>query len=167
MRGIKLTIKRRKTRITCLSEKVINFLGYEIYKMNPKNAKIIYVKKKNAKSIKQRVNPRLILNAPIRKIKKKLVELEIMKKNNGTAVLRWYTHEDHMIIRKLAMMWHGIRNYYHMATNKRQLNKIWWVLAKSCILSLVFKHKLRSMKKGCTRFGFPPSNQGELFQLTK
>ena len=50
-------------------------------------------------------------------------------------------------------MWLGIGTYYSFVNNYGDLGRIHYILKYSCMLTLVSKYKLKTLKKGFRRFG--------------
>jgi hypothetical protein len=50
-------------------------------------------------------------------------------------------------------MWRGLAQYYSFVDNFGSMGRIHYILKYSCLLTLVSKHKLGTMKKGYKKFG--------------
>lgn len=108
--------------------------------------------------IRKRVNRRLIINAPLRKIIDKLIKNKFARRNHLNVVLAkgrkdLVNHSHYDILRFYNSRITGILNFYSFAANYSSMRSIVWMFTHSCALTLALKHKLKTASKAFARFG--------------
>jgi group II intron reverse transcriptase/maturase len=150
---MKLNLNLEKTKITHSSSEKASFLGTLIRK-TPLSKRPYVHALRGGEDLLMRPGTRLQLLAPIQKIVDRLESKKIARK--GGQPTRWgrmIPMEDIQIINLMRSMWRGLANYYSFADNYKSLNRVHYILKYSCLLTLVSKHKLGTMKKGFKRYG--------------
>lgn len=153
-KNLNLTINLEETKISNALSRRANFLGYEIH-MSPRVT---------PKRLKTGYTTRPLFSVPISYIKDVLQEVGFTKnKREGIYVGKYVNCTDLFILNLFSKIWLGIAQYYSKATNFSALNSIYYILVYSCLLTLVFKHKLLSKKKGVLKYGMPMTVEGFKF----
>ena len=150
--GLELNIE--KITISKIT-KGFSYLGAECRKIkrNP-----MFLVKRFKRGIISVDTPRLLINAPIKKIISKLKEAKIIRiKNNKiqpicVTNLVNLSHFD--ILNYYNIKLNGILNYYSFAANRSRLGSIVWILKASCASTLGRKYKLKTLAKVFKKFGY-------------
>ena len=148
-----LALSREKAKITHASKEKVQFLGYEIYSRIPKES---FFAKGNIK--KKASHLSIYINAPYNKLKKQLIDQNILVEKNGkwliNAVTHWINYNHVEILYRYNWIINGYLNYYSHVNNLNIFHKfIGFVLRHSCAITLGRKLKLRSRKKVFKKFG--------------
>jgi len=148
---LKLSIE--KTKITHASKEKVQFLGYDIYSPIPKES---FFEKGHVKKRASHVS--IYIDAPYDKLKKQLIDENILEEKKGkwliNAVTHWLNYNHAEIIYRYNWMINGYLNYYSHVNNFNIFHKlIGFVLRNSCAITLGRKLKLRSRKKVFKKFG--------------
>ena len=148
---LKLSIE--KTKITHASKEKVQFLGYDIYSPTPKESFFA------ESSVKKRASHvSIYIDAPYNKLKKQLIDKNILVEKNGkwliNAVTHWLNYNHAEILYRYNWMIHDYLNYYSHVNNLNIFHKlIGFVLRHSCAITLGRKLKLGSRKKVFKKFG--------------
>jgi group II intron reverse transcriptase/maturase len=148
-----LELSLKKTKITHAGKEKAHFLGYEIYSPTPKES---FFEKGKIKKRASHVS--IYIDAPYNKLKKQLVDENILVEKNGkwliNAVTHWINYNHAEILYRYNWMIRGYLNYYSHVNNLHIFHKIiGFLLRHSCALTLGRKLKLRSRKKVFRKFG--------------
>ena len=147
-------LNQEKTEITNI-RKGFMFLGTYIRKLtrNPE-----FIKEDGRKGISRVAQPRLLLNAPLRKILSHLHKAGMVKRKSenewtpqGCTWMNNLTH--HEIVKAYNHKINGISNFYKFTSNYSRLGTIIWYLRCSCALTLALKKKLETARKTFKEFG--------------
>lgn len=150
---LNLELNENKTKITNLSKNRVNFLGMEIHQ-TPISKRPIITVEKNGKKIKVSQTTRTLLSAPISKLIEKLRDRKYCRKDfEPTRVGRLIHDTPTQIVNHFKLLWLGIRNYYSISSNFCSLNRVYYILFYSCVLTLASKLRLRTKKKVINKFG--------------
>jgi nicotine oxidoreductase len=151
-----IKLSSEKTKITKISNKKVEFLGYNISSKKYKEPKYIKVKKKNGRSTKKRASQAYIkIEAPYKKIKEKLIENGFIdSKFAPKAITKWIFLDHTEILYRYNYIINGLMNYYIMIDNKSIFHKIIsYALRHSCALTLSRKYRYKSRKKVFEKYG--------------
>lgn len=157
--NLNLTLNLEEAKIKNASLKRANFLGYEIHITPIK--KRPYIKKQVIRNGKKTTivvlsSTRPLFSVPISYIKDILHDNGFTKNKKEGQYFKKYIHRsDEFILNIFSSIWIGISNYYSKATNFCALNSIYYILVYSCLLTLVYKHKLLTKRKGVLKYGMP------------
>ena len=158
LKRLGLNLSPTKTKITSL-KRGVHFLGADLRSVRS-DAKIMkHVKLKSGSSGKRRVNQRLRVLAPIKKLLLRLKTAGFIKQHSGAGTLvptakRAMVPMDHSdILVFYNQKIRGLLNYYSFAGNKGQMHKVLYFLTMSCALTLALKYKLRSARATFRKFG--------------
>lgn len=150
---LKLDLNLDQSKITSALRDKAQFLGAQIY-CNPKKAHPYRKKVMGGKTILFRPKVKIVVNANIESILKKLVERGIISKSHKPiAFNRMIPFEAANIVHYMNSMWLGIKNYYSFADNYSRLGYIYILIKFSCMHTLSRKFKLGSLRKGFKKFG--------------
>lgn len=149
-----LKLNDEKTKISLLT-KNWEFLGITLRKLKRGFVIPIKTKRKGTKVIS---NSRLLLLAPINKLKQIFVDTSIVKRDKKGNIKPWaQTHlinlTHYEIIKFYNLKINGIMQYYSFVTNRFRLGYLVWLLQASCALTLSRKFKINSLKGTLTKFG--------------
>lgn len=159
LKSLGLTLNLDKTHITSLRNGKCSFLGIDFFirKNSEEHYKPTSLVKKDT-TIRQRFAPRLILQAPIKKLLKKLQDRGFVKRNSkgeffpiGKSNCIPLSHPQ--ILNFFNSRIRGILNYYSCVHNR---NELWFIvrfLHYSCALTLARKYKLKTLAKTFRKFG--------------
>jgi len=152
---LKLNLNLDKTKVTHATTEPALFLGTQI-RITPHD------KKPYRKVVRGNQNYRLImltntavqLIAPIGRLIDRLTTRGLCRKEGKpTRWTKMILFDSAHIVKLMWQMWIGIATYYSFASNYRDLGKIHYILKYSCMLTLVSKYKLGTLRKGFERFG--------------
>jgi group II intron reverse transcriptase/maturase len=147
--SIGLTLSESKTKITNLNISEALFLGTII-----KRARRFSFSRPSHNHILRRNSKKLRLEAPIKRIIKKLHEADFMKNNDSCPKFVWMTLEHRQIIHMYNSVLRGYLNYYNFAHNYlRVASAVGYILKQSCAKLLAAKYSLGSMSKVYDKFG--------------
>ena len=143
---INFTLNVKKIKIINAQCESVKFLGYIIHKTPIRQDK---------KGRLFQIVPRIMTDAPIKEIVKKLIEKNYVKQNgNPTRNVRFINHTLSDIINHYRAVEKRILNYYSLATNYSRLaKKIHYLLKYSCVLTIASKMKLITKKKVFKKYG--------------
>ena len=148
---LKMPLNLEKTKIIHAQESAAHFLGTEI-RATPLNKRPLRYVKRGYQSIK--ANPKPLLHAPLKKLAHKLEKRGFAKAGETpTRFTRMIHFDNAQIVNHLYQIWQGISNYYSFADNYGQLDRIYYILKYSCVLTLASTLKLATAKKVFTKFG--------------
>ncbi|KAM9977975.1 hypothetical protein ACTFIY_002739 [Dictyostelium cf. discoideum] len=144
---LQLELSPTKTKITCLTKKKVLFLGANIVRSHHKRImkcmRLVRDPKRGLtkKSIKQRVECTLRLEAPIARIRTKLRNAGFMSKGRPDPKKVWTVLEHKQIIDLYNAVFRGYINYYKFAANYgKMVSFLRWVLFFSCARTLAARH---------------------------
>ena len=129
--SLKLTLSGEKTLITHARTQAARFLGYNIV--------VFHNDQKRDKSGKRSINGQIGLQAPVEVIQAKCA----LYQKNGKPTHRKERTDDtvYSIISQYQQEFRGFAEYYQLAVNRYQLNRLKWVMERSLVATLA--HKLR------------------------
>lgn len=131
------------TKFTHLSSDRALFLGMEIHKKS--------IIDKNIKAI-QTIRP--LLSAPVSKIVYVLREKNYCTKTYvPTRVKEFERYTEAMIVKHFNALWVNISNYYSISSNFAALNRVYYILFYSCVLTLASKLNLVTKRKVLRKYG--------------
>jgi group II intron reverse transcriptase/maturase len=139
--SLKLTLSGEKTLITHARTQAARFLGYNIV--------VFHNDQKRDKSGKRSINGQIGLQAPVEVIQTKCA----LYQKNGKPTHRKERTDDtvYSIISQYQQEFRGFAEYYQLAVNRYQLNRLKWVMERSLVATLA--HKLRvSVSKAYKRY---------------
>jgi len=152
--GLELNLK--KTSIINI-KKGFKFLGAEISRREQVIRKI---KRDYGQSnlIRRRVSRRLVMNAPLKELIKKLIENKMAKINHKANVLATsrkdlVNHSHYQILQFFNYRINGLLSFYSFAANFSQMRRVIWIIEQSCALTLALKYKLKTMRQVFIKFG--------------
>ena len=151
-----LILNESNIKINLLT-KYWDFLGITLIK-SKRGGLIVPVNVNNKKGLKTIANTRLLLFAPIKKIKEAFVDAKIVTRNKfGELKPHAQTHlinlTHYEILKLYNQKINGILNYYSFVTNRFRLGYIIWCLQISCALTISRKFKINSLPKTFHKFG--------------
>lgn len=149
---LNLLLNLEKTKIIHAEKEYTKFLGYKIYKTKMSK---MPSKRRNMLGRRSQIAPRLILDAPIQDIVKKLIERKYAKKTGiPTRNVRFINHQLSDIISHYRSVERGILNHYSLCNNYGRLTaRIHYILKYSCVLTIASKMKLNTKKKVFKKYG--------------
>jgi Type II intron maturase len=129
--SLKLTLSQEKTLITHARTQAARFLGYNIV--------VFHNDQKRDQSGKRSINGQIGLQAPAEVIQTKCT----LYQKNGKPTHRKERTDDtvYSIISQYQQEFRGFAEYYQLAVNRYQLNRLKWVMERSLVAILA--HKLR------------------------
>jgi group II intron reverse transcriptase/maturase len=129
--SLKLTLSQEKTLITHARTQAARFLGYNIV--------VFHNDRKRDKRGHRSINGQIGLKVPVDVIKAKCT----LYQKNGKPVQRKERTNDtvYSIICQYQQEFRGLAEYYQLAVNRYQLNRLKWVMERSLVATLA--HKLR------------------------
>ena len=129
--SLKLTLSQEKTLITHARTQAARFLGYNIV--------VFHNDRKRDKRGHPSINGQIGLQVPVEVIKAKCT----LYQKNGKPVQRKERTNDtvYSIICQYQQEFRGLAEYYQLAVNRYQLNRLKWVMERSLVATLA--HKLR------------------------
>lgn len=143
-----------KTKLTHFTNDRAYFLGMEIHK-TPINKKPIIEKiDKFGKKLNVIQTTRPLLSAPISKIIYVLREKKYCTKTyEPTRVKEFERYTEAMIVKHFNALWVNISNYYSISSNFAALNRVYYILFYSCVLTLASKLNLVTKRKVLRKYG--------------
>lgn len=158
LKRLGLTLSPTKTKITSL-KRGVHFLEADLRSVRS-DAKIMkHVIYKGGSRGKRRVNQRLRVLAPIKKLLLMLKTAGFIKQHSGAGTIvptakRAMVPMDHSdILVFYNQKIRGLLNFYTFAGNKSQMHKVLYFLTMSCALTLALKYKLRTARATFRKFG--------------
>jgi group II intron reverse transcriptase/maturase len=162
-----LVLNKTKTKITKFNEKPIEFLGYKImspYIKSMEKPLETITEANSGRTITRRKKTRVRIFMDYEKVIKRLESRRIIRKriapgSHDTVVYRGtfqgsLVQLDHAdILRYFNSVIRGIYNYYCFVNNMDKLAHIIWLIEESCCMTLMRKHKMKSMKQAYHKFG--------------
>ena len=139
--SLKLTLSQEKTLITHARTQAARFLGYHLV--------VLHNDRKRDQRGYRSINGQIGLRVPVEVIKAKCTFYQ----KNGKPVQRKERTNDtvYSIISQYQQEFRGLAEYYQLAVNRYQLNRLKWVMERSLVATLA--HKLRSsISKVYTRY---------------
>jgi len=129
--SLKLTLSQEKTLITHARTQAARFLGYNIV--------VFHNDRKRDKRGYRCINGQIGLQVPVEVIKAKWA----LYQENGKPIQRKERTNDtvYSIIAQYQQEFRGLAEYYQLAINRYQLNRLKWVMERSLVATLA--HKLR------------------------
>lgn len=148
--SIGLKVNLAKTKITNLHTDQALFLG-----TNVKFTRHIgYSRTKSNSLSKRKIGPRIMLTAPIQRIRQKLSAAGFIKRNRAIPKWLWLPFNPAQIIDKYNSIYNGYMNYYSFVQNKGKLaGFLYFHLKSSCLKLLAAKLKLKTQAQVYKRFG--------------
>jgi group II intron reverse transcriptase/maturase len=148
---LNLVLNLDKTKIINARKESAHFLGYRIYK-TVKGKMPVRSDKIGRMS---QIVPQLILDGPIDKITKRLIEQKYANKaRNPTRNAKFINYQLSDIINHYRVVERGILNYYSLANNYKNLAvRVHFILKYSCVLTIASKMKLKTKKKVFKKYG--------------
>jgi group II intron reverse transcriptase/maturase len=153
---LKLTFSLTKTSITHAATEKVHFLGTDI-SITPFAKRLIkpVISKKELEPVL--FTPRLILNAPIKKIVAKLVEKKFARKGaigQPTRVGRFIHFDISLIYDSYNSIARGLLTYYSYVSNYARFRaRVLYILQYSLALTLASKFKLGTLHKVFKKYG--------------
>jgi group II intron reverse transcriptase/maturase len=138
---LKLTLSQEKTLITHARTQAARFLGYHLV--------VLHNDRKRDRRGHRSINGQIGLRVPVEVIKAKCT----LYQKNGKPVQRKERTNDtvYSIISQYQQEFRGLAEYYQLAVNRYQLNRLKWVMERSLVATVA--HKLRSsISKVYTRY---------------
>jgi group II intron reverse transcriptase/maturase len=128
---LKLTLSQEKTLITHARTQAARFLGYNIV--------VFHNDQKRDRSGKRSINGQIGLQVPVEVIQTKCTPYQ----QNGKPTHRKERTDEtvYSIISQYQQEFRGFAEYYQLAVNRYQLNRLKWVMERSLVSTLA--HKLR------------------------
>jgi group II intron reverse transcriptase/maturase len=139
--SLKLTLSQEKTLITHARTQAARFLGY--------NIGVLQNDRKRDRRGHRSINGQIGLKVPVEIVKTKCT----LYQKNGKPVQRKERTNDtvYSIISQYQQEFRGLAEYYQLAVNRYQLNRLKWVMERSLVATLA--HKLRiSISKVYNRY---------------
>jgi group II intron reverse transcriptase/maturase len=139
--SLKLTLSQEKTLITHARTQAARFLGY--------NIGVLQNDRKRDRRGHRSINGQIGLKVPVEIVKTKCT----LYQKNGKPVQRKERTNDtvYSIISQYQQEFRGLADYYQLAVNRYQLNRLKWVMERSLVATLA--HKLRiSISKVYNRY---------------
>ncbi len=129
---LKLTLSETKTLITHARTEAAKFLGYEVVVFNNDH--------KHDWRGHRSINGQVGLKVPMQVIRAKCQQFS----HHGKPVARKERAEDtpYRIIAQYQQEYRGLAEYYQMAVNRYQLNRLKWVMERSLVATLAEKLRL-------------------------
>jgi retron-type reverse transcriptase len=148
---LNMVLNLNKTKITNATKNHAKFLGYRIHKTKITKMPI----RRNKLGRLFWIVPRLVLDAPIDEIVKKLIERKYaIKAGNPTRNGRFINHDLSDIINHYRAIERRILNYYSLCNNYGKLAvRVHFILKYSCVLTIAAKMKLKTKKKVFKKYG--------------
>lgn len=161
---LELTLNVDKTKITHSLEDHALFLGYRIHGTKGNKLPTLY---KDGKL--QRRSTRPILDAPLDRVIKRLIETGYAKPNGNPTRNGKFIHLSLPdLIEHFRSVERGILNYYGLANNYgRVAARTHYILKYSCALTICSKMKLRTLKRTFSKYGrdlFIKDDNGEIIR---
>jgi group II intron reverse transcriptase/maturase len=159
---LKLELSEEKTLITHARSEAARFLGYEITTLQD-NAKRTKKNTNNygTETMCRSVNSRIGLRIP-----KDIIEEKCKRYLKGEKAIHraeLLNDSDYAIVTAYQLEYRGIANYYRLAYNLHQLNKLKWVMEVSLTKTLAAKHQL-SVKKVYEKYGAALAVKGKEYK---
>jgi group II intron reverse transcriptase/maturase len=159
---LKLELSEEKTLITHARSEAARFLGYEITTLQD-NAKRTKKNTNNygTETMCRSVNSRIGLRIP-----KDIVEEKCKRYLKGEKAIHraeLLNDSDYAIVTAYQLEYRGIANYYRLAYNLHQLNKLKWVMEISLTKTLAAKHQW-SVRKVYERYGATLAVKGKEYK---
>lgn len=150
---LKLELNLDKTKITHATTDFALFLGTQI-RITPQNKKPYRQVTRGDQEYLMLSNTSVQLIVPVGRIVERLIKRNICKK--GGKPTRWtkmIPFDDSHIVKLIWQIWLGVSTYYSFVSNYKDISRIHYILKYSCMLTLVSKHKLGTLKRGFKKFG--------------
>lgn len=150
---LKLNLNLDKTKITHTTTEPALFLGTQI-RITPHDKQPYREVVRGDQRYLMLTNTAVQLIAPTGRLIDRLTTRGLCRKEGQpTRWTKMIPFDSAHIVKLMWQMWIGIATYYSFASNYRDLGKIHYILKYSCMLTLVSKYKLKTVKKGFERFG--------------
>lgn len=137
---LKLELSEAKTLITNARGEAARFLGYEISTLNEDRKRVRTINGTVRRSINGKVGLRLPKDVTEEKIK------DYAKSGKTPPRTELLQEDDYTIINTYQLEFRGIANYYQLAYNMRELNKLKGVMEISLTKTLASKHQMSVRK---------------------
>ncbi len=137
---LKLELSEAKTLITNARKEAARFLGYEISTLNEDRKRVRTTNGTMCRSINGKVGLRLPKDAIEEKIK------DYTQSGKATHRTELLQEDDYTIINTYQLEFRGIANYYQLAYNMAELNKLQGVMEVSLTKTLASKHQMSVRK---------------------
>jgi len=133
---LKLTLSEEKTLITHARTQAARFLGY--------NMLVLHNDRKRDRRGHRSINGQIGLQVPVEVIKAKCT----LYQKNGKPVQRKERSNDtvYSIISQYQQEFRGLAEYYQLAVNRYQLNRLKWVMERSLVATLAQKLRVSISK---------------------
>ena len=156
--SLKLTLSQEKTLITHARTQAARFLGYDLV--------VFHNDQKRDRRGYRSINGQIGLQVPVEVIKAKC---RLYQKNDKPVQRKELTNDTvYSIICQYQQEFRGLAEYYQLAVNRYQLNRLKWVMERSLVATLA--HKLRiSISKVYDRYETPietPDGPRKVLQVT-
>ena len=127
--SLKLTLSQEKTLITHARTQAARFLGY--------NIGVLQNDRKRDRRGHRSINGQIGLKVPVEIVKTTCT----LYQKNGKPVQRKERTNDtvYSIISQSQQEFRGLAEYYHLAVNRSQLNRLKWVMERSLVATLAHK----------------------------
>lgn len=150
---LKLKLNFEKTKITHATTEHALFLGTQIG-ITSQNKKPYRSVLRGDQEYLMRSNTSVQLLIPAGRVVERLKTRGLCKDQGiPTRWTRMIPFDSAHTVKLMWSMWKGISNYYAFASNYRDISRIHYILKYSCMLTLVAKYKLGTLKKGFKKFG--------------
>jgi len=151
--NLKLNLNLEKTKVTHSTTELALFLGTQI-RITPYDKKPYRRVVRGNQEFLMKSNTTVQLVAPVGRIVERLKNRGICRfEGEPTRWNKMIPFDSSHIVKLMWQMWIGISTYYYFANNYKDLSRIHYILKYSCLLTLVSKYKLGTMKKGFKKFG--------------
>ena len=150
---LKLDLNLEKTKITHATTETPLFLGTQI-RITPHEKKPYRKVVRGDQEYLMLSNTAVQLIAPVGRLIDRLTDRGLCRREGDpTRWTKMVQFDSAHIVKLMWQMWNGIATYYSFANNYRDLGRVHYILKYSCMLTLVSKFKLGTLKKGFKKFG--------------
>jgi group II intron reverse transcriptase/maturase len=148
--SVGLKVNKDKTKITNIHTNKVRFLGTDISFTRHIN----YSRTTHEVLRKRKIGPRIMLTAPLQRVRKKLTEAGFIRYNEPYPKWLWLPYTHGQILHRYNAVYRGFINYYSFAQNKGALAALLqFYLKSSCARLLAAKFKLKTKAQAFKRFG--------------
>lgn len=148
--SLNLKINMVKTKITNLHTDHALFLGTQV-KFTRHTG---FSHTQNSSLNQRKIGPRIMLTAPIQRIRQKLTAAGFLKGNAASPKWMWLPFEPAQIIHQYNAVYRGYINYYSFVQNKGKLaGLLYFYLKSSCLKLLAAKLRLKTQAQVYKKYG--------------
>ena len=150
---LNLQLSLEKIKITNATQNQASFLGFKIHTTPLDKRPTVTIERKGIKKVvKQSTRP--LITVDTKSLVSKLTQKGFCVKNGQpTRLGRLISFDEIQIIQYYSSILRGLLNYYHCASNFWNLNRIYYILYYSCVLTLANKLKLKTKRKVIKKYG--------------